>query len=498
MIMTFKPTEEQQAIIDYALTGDNLIVQAYAGCGKSSSLALVGKALQTQNKRGMYFAFNKDIATEAKSKMPSNVECSTVHSLAYRNTDKKLINKLKYKSIFPSQLAEKYGIDFFKVVVKTPMGDIEDKVFSPTQILTMVKNTVKMYCNSADDNIEKHHVAIVDMGHTTIIQGLSELVNLVLKYAKMHWKDVINHKSETPLTHDAYLKLYSMSDCKLNVDFLMVDESQDVNPCILKIIERQECQKILVGDDFQSIYQWRGAVNAMDLFTYERLYLTKTFRFGEQMSALANTILSYSGAEKPLIDNGDKYKEYKKTTYDCYIYRTNQGALEMYIQLLNDGVKPYLNVNVDEIKQFVQHYFGLDKGWDIKRPHPLLTGFNKTNEVMAYLDENDDVDLAKFVNLCINNGYGIIHKLDNMPNIHLADCIIMTAHKSKGLEYDSVFIGDDFQLVYENENNELVVNDNPMELNLVYVAVTRAKKYIDCVNLKPFFLAVTDDELKFR
>ena len=44
----------------------------------------------------------------------------------------------------------------------------------------------------------------------------------------------------------------------------------------------------------------------------------------------------------------------------------------MYIQLLNDGVKPYLNVNVDEIKQFVQHYFGLDKDWDIKRPHPLL------------------------------------------------------------------------------------------------------------------------------
>ena len=40
----------------------------------------------------------------------------------------------------------------------------------------------------------------------------------------------------------------------------------------------------------------------------------------------------------------------------------------MYIQLLNDGIKPYLNVNVDEIKQFVQHYFGLDKGWDIIIP----------------------------------------------------------------------------------------------------------------------------------
>ena len=490
--MSFQPTQEQQEIIDFALTGNDLIVQAYAGCGKSSTLALVGKALQTQNKRGIYLAFNKDVANDAKNKMSSNVECSTVHSLAYRNTDKKLIAKLKYRNIYPSQSADRYGIEFLDTNVQLPLGDIEDKKFSPTQILTMAKNTVKNYCNSADDEITLDHVKLIDMGHTSIIQGEGELIKQVFKYAKMHWKDIINHKSETPLTHDAYLKLYSMSECNLNIDFIMADEFQDVNPCILNILEKQSCQKLLVGDSFQSIYQWRGAINAMELFDYKQLYLTKTFRFGNQMSVLANLILSLQNADKPLIDNGDGVNKIYPKVFDCYIYRTNQGALEKYIQLLNDGVRPYLNVNVDEIKQFIQHYFGLDKGWDIKRPHPLLTGFNKTRDVLEYLEENDDRDLAKFVKLCINNGYGLIHKLDNMPDIDTADCILMTAHKSKGLEYNTVFIGDDFNLTEDDELGT-VPTINEMELNLAYVAVTRAKKYIDCSGMAGFFDLINYD-----
>ncbi|RPK32083.1 hypothetical protein EES39_39460 [Streptomyces sp. ADI92-24] len=34
--------------------------------------------------RGMYIAFNKPIALEAKARLGSNVHCSTSHGLAYR------------------------------------------------------------------------------------------------------------------------------------------------------------------------------------------------------------------------------------------------------------------------------------------------------------------------------------------------------------------------------------------------------------------------------
>ena len=493
-INMFKPTNEQQVIVDYAMTGKDVVVQAYAGCGKTSTMVLVAKALQTQGKKGIYLAFNKDIATEAKAKMPSNVNCLTVHSLAYRNTDKKLIEKLKLSNIYPNKLAEKYGIDEVTIVVKPPADDVEDKKVSPTQILTMAKNTVKSYCNSSDETLDESHVEIFDLGKTDIVGGLRELERIVLKYARIYWNDIIDPKSIIPLTHDAYLKLYSMSNSKLNVDFLICDENQDSDPCTLAIINRQDCQKILVGDTYQSIYQWRGAINAMDEFNCKKLHLTKTFRFGKQTSAFANNVLKYCGARKKLVDNGESFIKFDKPHYDCYIYRTNQGALECYLGLVSDGLRPHLNVNVDEIKQFVQHFFGLEKGWDIKRPHPLLTGFKSIKSVREYLADNDDKDLAKFVSLCDKNGYELVYKLDNMPSKENSDCIVMTAHKSKGLEFDSVYIGDDFNLVYEH-NKRLYITDSEMELNLTYVAITRAMKYVNCTNLRQFF-NVLQDEIK--
>lgn len=490
----FRPTNEQQAIIDYAMTGKDVIVQAYAGCGKTSTMVLVAKSLQTQGKKGIYLAFNKAIATEAKSKMPSNVNCLTVHALAYRNTDKKLIEKLKLNNIYPKNLADKYGIDELEIIIKPPASDTEVKVVSPTQILTMAKNTVKSYCNSADEVLDDSHVEIFDLGKTDIVGGFRELERQVLKYARIYWNDVIDPSSIVPLTHDAYLKLYSMSNSKLNVDFIITDEAQDSDPCTLAIIKRQECQKILVGDTYQSIYQWRGAVNAMDEFSCKQLHLTKTFRFGNQTSSFANNILTYCGARKKLIDNGEPFTGFDNSVYDCYIYRTNQGALGCYLSLVNEGIRPHLNVNVEEIKQFIQHFFGLDKGWDIKRPHPLLTGFKSTKSVREYLANNKDKDLAKFVALCDNNGYALIHKLDNMPSVEASDCIVMTAHKSKGLEFNSVYIGDDFNLVYENKK-DLCITDSEMEMNLAYVAITRAMKYVDCTNLQKFF-DVLHDKIK--
>lgn len=44
-----------------------------------------------------------------------------------------------------------------------------------------------------------------------------------------------------------------------------------------------------------------------------------------------------------------------------------------------------------------------------------------------------------------------------------------TAHKSKGLEFDHVSIADDFHLLCEDDIDR-------QEANLLYVAVTRAKK----------------------
>jgi ABC-type dipeptide/oligopeptide/nickel transport system ATPase subunit len=71
----FRPTPEQQAIVDAAGSGDNLKIKAYAGAGKTSTLRLVAHRLAPQ--RGTYLAFNREIAEHARRGFPDNVVART-------------------------------------------------------------------------------------------------------------------------------------------------------------------------------------------------------------------------------------------------------------------------------------------------------------------------------------------------------------------------------------------------------------------------------------
>src|SRR5690606_38833646 len=81
-VAAYKPTEEQQAIIDTYLTGGGLVVEAGAGAGKTSTLRMCAQA--DPRRSILYLAYNRSIADEARSSMPSNVRAQTIHSVAYR------------------------------------------------------------------------------------------------------------------------------------------------------------------------------------------------------------------------------------------------------------------------------------------------------------------------------------------------------------------------------------------------------------------------------
>ena len=76
--------EQAHAISAFKSGAKNLIVSAYAGTGKTSTLGLISES--APGKKGAYLAFNKAIANAAGQKMPANVRASTFHALAYRST----------------------------------------------------------------------------------------------------------------------------------------------------------------------------------------------------------------------------------------------------------------------------------------------------------------------------------------------------------------------------------------------------------------------------
>lgn len=74
----------QLTIFDaYENTNKNIVVEAAPGSGKTFTL----KELCNRTKEGtscLFMAFNKSIAEELKTKLPTTVECNTFHSMGLR------------------------------------------------------------------------------------------------------------------------------------------------------------------------------------------------------------------------------------------------------------------------------------------------------------------------------------------------------------------------------------------------------------------------------
>ncbi|SOY74059.1 hypothetical protein CBM2633_P90037 [Cupriavidus taiwanensis] len=101
------PTAEQECVVEAVRAGGAVKVKAYAGAGKTSTLRMAAEA--RGRARGLYLAFNREIANEAARKFPQNTRCRTVHSLAYSATRPEITRKLRNPVEPPHQLAIRYG-----------------------------------------------------------------------------------------------------------------------------------------------------------------------------------------------------------------------------------------------------------------------------------------------------------------------------------------------------------------------------------------------------
>ena len=491
------PTKEQEDIIFAASNGEDLVIKAFAGASKTSSLVMVANALHKKGKQGMYLAFNKAIADDSKGKFPASVDCRTIHSLAFSKLSKGMKAKLSLNNLFANQYAERYK---FKAEFVHEVGNVDESKFvSVAGVWSMVRNTVENFCKSSDNSISKHHVVKLEWMYIKKFHT-QKLEQTVLEVAKKYWKDITDEFTTIPLTHDAYLKLYGMSGEFPDVDYLLVDECQDVNPIMLQIIQRFPKQKIIVGDSYQAIYQWNKTLNILDMPLGEKLYLTKSFRFGDNVEKVANTILTYLGSAKNLVGNGtaDGITYFEETPKDFIpdfvLCRTNAGCIsaifkysEMYPSL---AIKA--TVDTKQISLFVNSYIALQDGEMKDVKHPMLFAFSSFDELMEYVD--GDCDEPEIKSMCkLISKFGERALLAAVAHCDLKtqnpDIVISTTHRSKGLEADNVTIFNDFN--FEIEDGELQVSDE--ELNLIYVAVTRAKKNLDVTGIKKLLVALENE-----
>jgi hypothetical protein len=468
-VSELKPTPEQEAILEAAATGEGLTIEAAAGSGKTTTLKMLARQTPSW---GLYLAYNRAIKDDAQRSFPSTVDCKTSHGLAYGPVATRYRHRLGGPRIPARIVAQVLGIN-------EPVQLAKDLApLAPQQLARMATATVARFCHSADDEPAARHVPLYPGLEDRAVRA--ELAKAVVPLAAKAWADIQDPDGRLRFDHDHYLKMYQLSRPRLAVDFLLVDEAQDLNPVVQAIVGYQsDAQVILVGDRCQQLYAWRGAVDAMATFPGRRLALTQSFRFGDAVAEEANKWLA-------ILDAGLRVRGYDQVRSvvgpvadpDAVLCRTNGTALARVMDSLDQGRRTALVGGGGEIAKLARAAAELQSG----RPcdHPELIAFASWSEVQDYVQQDKTAsDLKVFVDLVDKWGpETLLPVVDRLVDERRAEVVVSTGHKAKGREWGSVAIATDFREPKPNDDGSPgeIAREDAM---LAYVSVTRAKLALD-------------------
>ncbi|OHU47448.1 DNA helicase [Mycobacteroides chelonae] len=460
-----QPTEEQVAIVDAAACVKRLVVKAGAGTGKTATLELVAKKIR---KPTIYTAYNTAIVKEAAGRFPSHVECRTAHSLAFGAVGHRYRGRLGGARQTGQRAAS---------VLSTHWVDLGgDARISPAQLARVAVATVGRFCNSADDEIFARHVPRQN--------GLSRsehdaLALSVLPFARRAWSDICDPEGRLRFEHDHYLKMWALTRPLLPADVVMLDEAQDSNPVVARLVQDQvSAQQIACGDSNQSMYEWRGAVDALDRWNADEvLYLSQSWRFGQVIADEANKWLAR--LDTPLRLTGNPRLASRLADLElpaAILCRTNGEAMKQVMNLLTEGRKVALVGRSRDMINLAQAAAELKS--EGRTGHPELYVFTSWGALQDYVEnEPDGRDLKPFVDLVDAHGTdAIIDSLEALVPEDKAQTTVSTAHKSKGRQWKTVSIADDFPGDGEQRGSEDTSKADSM---VAYVAVTRAQLLLD-------------------
>ncbi len=474
-------TSEQQHAVHLAVSQrENLKLNALAGTGKTSTLRAISHNLPHQT--FLYLAFNKAVQLEASTTFPRNVFARTIHSLAYRAM-----------GIFDARWQKKLSVRMTVRDYATLLG-LDLRSSGAMQSIFCLREALREFQQSTDLEPSAKHIPEEELASVRSPSERRWIRDIVNTHAPKFWQAMIDpDRSDFAMTHDTYLKMWQLNHPRIHgVDVILLDEAQDANPVMIDILRKQNIRIILVGDTWQQIYTFRGAVNAMETFvTPLQCYLTQSFRFGQDIAALANKVLDLRSAPKHLQGFSRRLSAVGiLPKQECYamIFRYNIELLEEAIALASKKrMRIHIVGSLDSIASLALDVYGLFSKQKASIRDSRVKQFKSWGELESNYDILDDIELKKSFRFVERYGHeipGIIRSVKKADAPSAANCnvILSTGHKSKGQEWTNVRISNDFLDALRSGDRE--------ELNLLYVAITRA---IVCLEVPQLILDWIED-----
>lgn len=477
-------TSEQQAILD---TNSDLRIDAVAGSGKTTTLIEYART-RPPNSRILYLAFNRTVREEARRKFTeagmTGVDVETAHSLAYRHT--RHLRQGDVRSAYKvHELAELLG------VAGTGEGHLG------FVLANHADRFAKYFCNS--DAAKVQTLNYLDLITEKKVRDLVTGCYAQIEHLTRTFLALMD-RGQTPMIHDFYLKKFQLSAPRLAYDYILFDEAQDASPAMLDVILRQPCIRLIVGDVHQQIYGWRHAVNSMQLVSFPVKRLSTSFRFPQAIADLAVRTLDRKHILAPLdpvIIRGTGRPRSVRSR--ATIARTNTGLLKKAI----DHITQTKGRGTVYFEGNINSYTYADEGaslYDVLNLHngqhdrirdKLVSTMRTMDDLADYVEQTDDKQLGMLIDLVETYGNDLHERISTLKRMHVddderqtADMVFSTVHRCKGLEYDEVRLAEDF-MTDDALSKQLADDGSPVqrsrlneELNLLYVAVTRARSMV--------------------
>ena len=175
-------------------------------------------------------------------------------------------------------------------------------------------------------------------------------------------------------------------------------------------------------------------------------------------------------------DQINSYQQHYKT---AIISRTNAMVIANAMKAAEEnkkiyfvgGIKNYNFGKILEVEALYNSQKHLIKDFSIKK----YKNFNELEKVAKFEENNELLFLCNVVKKYSSKLRASINKVNSLivNDINQADITLTTAHKSKGLEFEQVILSNDFNKFFD-KNDKIKQNIKNEEINILYVALTRA------------------------
>lgn len=509
--MTFIPSPYQQAL--FAHVADprrgSATVVAVAGSGKTTSAL---KCLEHLPARlsVQFFAFNTTIAAELKERIAAmeaeaepgryrQVRASTFHSVGFNAVAKKLGKR-------PADLKTESAK--CRKLFKNMVGEADYETYHAfvTKLVGLAKGEgLGVLRPGLPDEpwheLIRHHDLSLESEDATLERAVVLARDLLRESNRVA-------KEEGWLDYDDQLYLPLLWKCRLwQNDVVFIDEAQDTNPvrrAIAKLALRPGGRLIAIGDPRQAIYGFTGASHdAMDLLAKEfnctELPLTVSYRCAKSVVRLAQELVPYLEAHEDAPEGEVLYLPLwpdtrspqtgregaldRLTDHDAVLCRNTAPLVQLAYELIARGRGCRL-IGKD-IGEGLANLVKQMRARDVDRLLVKLQAYEE-REVAAFTAKGEEqkaegvtdrvacvLTVVKHLPETQRTIAGLLTKLETLFSDTNGTLSLLTAHKAKGKEYDTVAI-----LRPELMPSKWARQDwqYEQERNLMYVAYTRAKR----------------------